>query len=134
MDTMTTESNKRTRRDYSRELKAQILAQCAVPGASVAKVAMSHGINSNLVHGWRKLERERGEAAAAAVQQARAIQPRLAATNPCASAAPFVPVTVMPAEGGCIEIEVRRGTVTMKVNWPLSEAAHCAAWVRELLK
>jgi len=37
----------RKRRRYSRELKAQILAECEAPGASVAKVATSHGINAN---------------------------------------------------------------------------------------
>jgi transposase-like protein len=47
----------RKRRRYSRELKAQILAECEVPGASVAKVALAHGINSNILHGWRKLAR-----------------------------------------------------------------------------
>jgi transposase-like protein len=48
----------RKRRRYSSELKAQILAECDLPGASVAKVALSHGINANIVHGWRKLARE----------------------------------------------------------------------------
>ena len=37
--------------------KALVLQQCAAPGASVAKVAMSHGLNANIVHGWRKLHR-----------------------------------------------------------------------------
>lgn len=52
--------NSRKRRRHSAELKARILAECAVPGASVAKVAMAHGINANIVHGWRKLAREAG--------------------------------------------------------------------------
>ena len=47
------------RRRHSAQLKASVLEQCAVPGASVAKVAMSHGLNANVVHGWRKLARER---------------------------------------------------------------------------
>ena len=47
-----------SRRRYSAELKAQVLAQCDVPGASVAQVAMSHGINANVVHRWRQLVRE----------------------------------------------------------------------------
>jgi transposase len=42
----------RKRRRYAPELKAQILAECEAPGASVAKVAISHGINANIVHGW----------------------------------------------------------------------------------
>ena len=48
------------RRRYGVEFKAQVLAECEVPGASVAKVAMSHGINANVVHGWRKVAREAG--------------------------------------------------------------------------
>jgi transposase len=38
----------RKRRRYSPELKAQILAECEVPGMSVAKVALAHGINTNI--------------------------------------------------------------------------------------
>jgi transposase len=44
----------RTRRRHDEELKRQVLAQCAEPGASVAKVAMAHGLNANLVHKWRR--------------------------------------------------------------------------------
>ena len=34
------------------------MAECDAPGASVAKVAMSHGINANIVHRWRQLARQ----------------------------------------------------------------------------
>jgi transposase len=43
-------SDKKTRRRYSELKKAQVLAECSEPGASVAKVAMAHGINANVVH------------------------------------------------------------------------------------
>lgn len=46
---------KRIRREQSPELKVQILAEFSLPGAPVAKTAMVHGINANLVHSWRKL-------------------------------------------------------------------------------
>ena len=59
---MTSEKTAKRRR-YSAEFKAQVVAQCDAPGTSVAKVAMSHGINANVVHGWRQLVRERGAAA-----------------------------------------------------------------------
>jgi len=55
--------NDRKRRRYGAELKAQILAECNAPGASVAKMAMAHGVNANIVHGWRKLAREAGAVA-----------------------------------------------------------------------
>ena len=44
----------------------------------MAKVAMAHGINDNVVHGWRKLARDSGPAAVA-------------------KQAEFVPVAVAPA-------------------------------------
>ncbi|MGP3505295.1 transposase [Paracidovorax citrulli] len=53
-----------TRRRYSMATKAQVVAECAEPGASVAKIAMAHGINANVVHRWRKLARG-GDAKAA---------------------------------------------------------------------
>ncbi len=109
-----------TRRRYSAEFKAQVLAECDVPGASVAKVAMAHSINDNVVHGWRKLARESGTA-----------------TLPRPSE--FVPVTVTAApmhtaDARGIEVELRRGAVTMKITWPLSAAVDFAAWMRELLR
>jgi hypothetical protein len=33
-----------------------------------------------------------------------------------------------------IRIELQRGTTTVKVTWPLSAAAECAAWLREVLR
>jgi transposase len=52
-------ANDRTasRRRNSEEIKARVIAQCEVAGASVAKVAMSHGINANIVHRWWQLAR-----------------------------------------------------------------------------
>ena len=109
------------RRRYGVELKAQVLAECAVPGASVAKVAMAHGINANVVHRWRQLAREGGQATAA----------KLSEFVPVAIAAP----TPLPiANCRDIEVELRRGAVTMKIVWPSSGAADFAAWTRELLR
>jgi transposase len=42
------------RRRHSKELKEQVLAECAQPGASVAGVALAHGINANDVRKWRR--------------------------------------------------------------------------------
>ena len=128
MDMMTTESKRCLER--SPELKAMVLAECEWPGASVAKVAMAHGANANLVHGWRRLEREQRQAARAALDEVRA-EP----ATPTDARAGFVPVTVeqMVSEA-TIEIEIRRGSLTMKSTWPMTGAAQCAAWAREILR
>ena len=44
--------NRTGRRTYSREYKLGVVEACAVPGTSVAAVAMSHRINANLVRRW----------------------------------------------------------------------------------
>jgi transposase len=109
-----------SRRRYSAELKLQVMAECDAAGASVAKVAMAHGINANVVHRWRQLARE-GHASA-----------------PPAHTREFVPVSLapapVPAAAGDIRIELRRGSTAMTITWPMSAAADCAAWMRELLR
>ena len=46
--------NQKPRRRHSEQFKAQVLAACAEPGASVSAVALSFGVNDNLVHQWRR--------------------------------------------------------------------------------
>lgn len=48
------------RRRHSAEFKAAVLAACTHPGASVASVALAHGVNANLVHRWRRGAADRG--------------------------------------------------------------------------
>lgn len=60
------------------EFKAQATGECDVPGASVAKVAMSQGTNTNVLRGWRKLSRGGGRPQSLASQDLVpvAVEPR----------------------------------------------------------
>lgn len=108
------DSKKITRRRHSAELKAQVLSECARPGVSVAGVALSHGINANVVHKWRRLAG--------------------AAPMPVASFVPVaLPAPSCPAAAD-IRMELRRGATTMTITWPAAAAEDCAAWMRELLR
>lgn len=42
------------RRRHERSFKAELVAQCLVPGTSVAAIAMAGGINANLLFKWRR--------------------------------------------------------------------------------
>ena len=55
---MTEESPKAKRRFRSRQERRRIAEESLEPGASVAVVARSHGVNANQVFLWRKLLRE----------------------------------------------------------------------------
>jgi transposase len=122
---MANESRKRRQR-YSAELKAQIMAECDATGASVARVAMAHGINANVVHRWRQLAREGG---------GRRTRPSMMPAT--ATGTSFVPVVVSDAPQGTkisdIHIELRRGATALAIRWPVSAATECAVWLRELL-
>ena len=101
----------RPRRSYPKELKAQIVAQCRQPGVSVAGVALSHGINANLVRKWiRQAERQ-----------------------PAPAFVPIMPAGV-PGAGRHIEIHLARGAVQATVRWPVSDAGTCVSWLREWLR
>lgn len=111
-----------SRRRHGPDLKARVVAECAQPGASVAAVALAHGLNANLVHRWRRL---------AGVPLSIPAQPHQQLSTQ------FVPVSVEPPQVSCeadIRIEVRRGASVVAVSWPQSAAAQCGAWLRELLR
>ena len=111
------EARRGVRRRHGVELKQRILAACDEPGASVARIALAHGINTNLLHKWRREIRGGGGGRAAVVSE------------------PFIPVSLAaPAPVASIRIELRRGATAVSVHWPVSAAAECAAWLRDWLK
>lgn len=108
------------RRRHSAQLKAQVLRECESPGASVAAIALAHGLNANLVHKWRRLA-QRASPAVTPPAQFIAL-PLAAAMAP--SSQPQVD----------IHIELRRGALMANITWPTSAAQDCSAWLRELLR
>ena len=71
---------KKPRRTFTAEFKHQLIQQCQQPDTSVAKVAMQHQINANLLHKW--------------IRQSRSIPPAL--TTPSSPQTDFLPVMLHP--------------------------------------
>ena len=124
MHTMASEApaNRPKRRLYSPELKTQVMQECRQSGASVAGVALSHGINANIVHRWLR------------EQTTSALMPQLQARA-------FVPVTLDESAPGPahhaeldIRVEVQRANSAIVVKWPLQDSAACAVWLRGWLR
>ena len=113
---------RRTRRRHSEQFKARVVAAARAPGVSVAAVALSNGLNANLLRCWM-----------------RKFEP--------AGASSFIPValpapTVRPqpevgsAEAGAdqtVRIEIRRVDGQVTIHWPVSSAPALAAWVQQWL-
>ena len=123
MHTMASEARPKVtkRRFYSPEFKLQIVGECCQAGASIAAVALKHGVNANIVHRWLR-EHSQGMLAV----QRLAFMP-VTLTAPSTSPLPVAP------SAPDIRIEVRRATTTIVVNWPLQGSAACAQWLREWL-
>jgi transposase len=57
-ETLTADESATKRRHRSKQERRQIVEESLQPGASVALIARSHGVNANQVFQWRKLYRQ----------------------------------------------------------------------------
>jgi transposase len=123
--------NPKQRRRHSATFKTEVLAACAEPGASVAAVALAFKLNDNLVHQWR-----RAKAPGVASMGIAEAPPRfIELTVPLAvPPAPAPPASLPSATSKTITLEFKRGALGVSVTWPVSAAADCAAWLREVLR
>ena len=83
-------------------------------------------MNANVLRRW-VLEAERAEAGIVA--------PVRALPSPPPSKESFLAVPLAAkTEGAPIRVEVRRGNLTVTVQWPPSAMHECAIWLHEVLK
>ncbi|WP_341809914.1 IS66-like element accessory protein TnpA [Paraburkholderia phenoliruptrix] len=122
---------RRRRRRYSVEFKAQVVAACQGPGVSLAAIALHHKLNANLLRRW--VEQAEKNDCVLVARSGLAARPPAAPTP--APAPEFVPLSLETRNTRAAEIrvEVRRADLSITVSWPTSEAAQCAAWLREWL-
>jgi transposase len=116
---------RRRRRRHSADFKADAVAACLQPDVSIAAVALSRGLNANLLRRWLvEAERTGGPP----------VRPP-GGTVTVDSGSRFVPI---PLPSGLTEammrIELRSGSGTVIVQWPVSAASGCAALLRELTR
>lgn len=120
------DGDRRLRREYSAAFKASVLEQTREPGASVAGVALSHGLHPNMVHRWLReqcLTREQAQ------RQTLAF---VALPLPAVAADGHVGQTANPTptqacvDSQFIRIELQRAKATVTIAWPLAAAAQCA--------
>ena len=102
----------RQRSSYPKSFKAQVVQECLQPGASISSVAISHGINANVIRKWLPLYRD----------------------QPPATVPAFIPVKVSPKKQAelSVIIELPFGEQTITVKWPSSDPEGCVRFVRGL--
>jgi transposase len=105
------------RRVHSQAFKRKVVELSLAPGASVAAIALEHGINANLLFGWRKANLKSCEGSQAERKSVAAPATLL----PVEVAAPSLPVAAPtaatirgPQLPGSIEIEVAGARVRVR--------------------
>lgn len=121
------ETKRVARRKHSAEFRAEVVHACRQSGASVAAIALRSGLNANVVYRWLSEDGRSNDAGSG--RHAAVIAP--AGTE-------FMPVQMPPlvaqATPTDIRMELRRGTSSVTVNWPVQCAGDCAALLRDWLK
>lgn len=125
---------RRTKRTYSADTKAELMAACRAPGASIAAVASANGMNANVLHRWlkdqpRSTRHQTGNGACTDAAILSTSRPELASFIP-------LPLPIKPPEPveREIKVDVRSGSLVMTITWPLSAASDFAHWSACVLK
>ncbi|MBK7615623.1 MAG: transposase [Burkholderiales bacterium] len=127
---MDSKSPARKHRVHSAAFKAQVLAECRRPGASVAAVAIGHGLNPNVVHKWLAGQgiKRMGPLAATGADVAL---PKLQFV-PVALAAP-AKADGTQASGGELRLHIEHGAVQLTLCCPADAAGRYSAALGALL-
>jgi transposase len=112
------------RRAHSDAFKRKVVELSLLPGASVAAIALEHGINANLLFGWRKAQLKSREDDLADRKDAA----RPATLLPVEVVAATVPVAAPAASNnrsGCVpgSIEIEVAGARVRVRGSVDEAS-----------
>ncbi|HCF2626388.1 IS66-like element accessory protein TnpA [Pseudomonas aeruginosa] len=105
----------RQRSSYPKPFKTQVVQECLQPGATVSSVAISHGINANVIRKWMPLYRD----------------------QPAAASLPaFVPLKAAPKRPteAPVIIELPMAGQVITVKWPTSDPEGCARFIRAVTR
>ncbi len=134
--------NRRAHRTYTAEFKANLVAACQKPGASIAALATANAMNANVLHRWLQEHARTGahqlislsaseSAAKPGTQASTAERPAFIAL-PLSPAAPQAQSA--PTHASSIRVEIQHANITIIFNWPVQDGASCAQWLRECLQ
>ncbi len=130
--TLLTPPTSRRHRRHSVEFKAQAVEACMQPGVSIAAVALANQLNANMLRSWVKAHRDQHGTDILTNDRA---DPEREMTHCHASTLVPVAIEVADAKGSSdIQIEIHRQQTVFQIAWPISQAAACAGWLRDLLR
>jgi|JI6StandDraft_1071083.scaffolds.fasta_scaffold44246_2 transposase-like protein len=124
-------ASRQTHRTYTRQFKDELVAACQQPGASIAGLASSHGMNANVLHRWLKEHARDGRHQLDGAK----LPGGVVANAPAPAFIPMqLPAVMHESRVADLKVELRKGALTMTVTWPICAAADFAQWTQPILK
>ncbi len=115
----------RTKRHHSLEFRQRVIDAALQPGASIAGVALAHGLNANLLRKWIKASGKTVHQNKVCMDQ----EPGALTALPVRIEAPAI--REEPRE---IRIDIRRGGTTLQMAWPTAEIGKLGALLQDILR
>lgn len=109
----------RRRRSYTAEFKQRVVALCQ-PGVSVSEIALTHGLNANLLRRW--IDQHQNELPAPVSSELS----KLVAVQ--------VDLPAEPSVSDTIEVSLHKNSTHINIRWPGNQAQACANWLSAWLK
>ncbi|MCK7610247.1 transposase [Acinetobacter portensis] len=129
---------KKPRRTFTAEFKHQLIQQCQQPDTSVAKVAMQHQINANLLHKWIRQSRSMVPSLTISSIPQTDFLPVILHPTPVKQEAPRPPVPEKKATAHIrIPLHDEQGSVRdqmIEIEWPVESATELLLLLQGLIK
>ncbi|MDN8378110.1 IS66-like element accessory protein TnpA [Acinetobacter baumannii] len=129
---------KKPRRTFTAEFKHQLIQQSQQPDTSVAKVAMQHQINANLLHKWIRQSRSMVPSLTISSIPQTDFLPVILHPTPVKQEAPPPPVPEKKATAHIrIPLHDEQGSVRdqmIEIEWPVESATELLLLLQGLIK
>ena len=129
---------KKPRRTFTAEFKHQLIQQCQQPDTSVAKVAMQHQINANLLHKWIRQSRSMVPSLTISSIPQTDFLPVILHPTPVKQEAPPPPVPEKKATAHIrIPLHDEQASVRdqmIEIEWPVESATELLLLLQGLIK
>lgn len=122
----------RPRRTFTTEFKQHLVELCQQSDTSVAKVAMQHQINANLLHKWMSQSKPKSLALEQVSHQQTDFLPIV--MNPASRTEEPESSPAINHPVAHIKIPLPRSDQMIEVDWPVQSAMELLALIQDLIK
>lgn len=133
---------RRRRRSYTKQFKAELVAQCMDANISLASLAIENDINPNVLRRW-VIEHERYGQHTLSEDEGQKVDHNEASQRPWQSFIPvrtdaqpssrMLPAPAIGRSDGPLTVQLQGRGITISVFWPSTQAQALAHWVRDVL-